>query len=157
MSLPQEKIVKIEKECKHLLRKCMVSIREFAKVIGILVSSCLGVRFGQLHTRYLEIYKTQQLRRLQSYDANVYLSKNVRSELHWWVTMVKQQNGRIITNILGLNEWQFEIFTDARGLGLGMSSFFGRCFYIYFNFGSVLQNSPMRQKLFEILTSLPFP
>ena len=125
VSLPQEKILKIEKECKHLLRKCMVSIREFAKVIGILVSSCLGVRFGQLHTRYLEIYKTQQLRRLQSYDANVYLSKNVRSELHWWVTMVKQQNGRIITNILGLNEWQFEIFTDASQLGWGATLYRG--------------------------------
>ena len=29
------------------------------------------------------------------------------------MTKVKQQNGRIITNLLGSNEWQFEIFTDA--------------------------------------------
>ena len=42
-------------------------------------------------------------------------------------------------------------------LGPGMSSFFGRCFYIYFNFGSVLQNSPMRQNFLKSLLVWLFP
>ena len=41
------------------------------------------------------------------------------------MTKVKLQNGRVIANILGLNEWQFEIFTDASQIGGGATLYRG--------------------------------
>ena len=81
VSLPDQKVDKIKEECYNLLKANEVTIRQFSKLIGLLVSSFLAVRYAQLHTRYLEIYKTQHLNKVKSYDHTIYLSKKIRSEL----------------------------------------------------------------------------
>ena len=123
VSLPAEKVDKIKEECVNLLQSHGVTIRQFSKLIGLLVSSFLAIRYAQLHTRYLEIYKTQSLNKLHSYDHTIYLSKKIRSELTWWHEHINDCNGRSISEILGLDSWQFEVYTDASSYGWGATLF----------------------------------
>ena len=123
VSLPHQKVRKIIAECNDLLSSEEVTTRKFSKVIGHLVSSFLAIRYAQLHTRYLEIYKTQRLSTLQSYDQVIYLTNKIRSELIWWRDNINAYNGRSISEILGLDNWQFEIYTDASISGWGASLF----------------------------------
>ena len=68
VSLPKEKVNKLQLVCIDLLNARYVTIRQFARCIGLLVSSFLAVNYAKLHTRYLEIYKTEQLKRLHDFD-----------------------------------------------------------------------------------------
>ena len=56
LGLPPQKVLKIKVACEILLAHKYVTIRQFSRVIGLLVSSFLAVKHAQLHTRYLEIY-----------------------------------------------------------------------------------------------------
>ena len=123
VSLPTDKVEKTQRVCIELLNARRVSIRHFAKCIGLLVSSYLAVNYAQLHTRYLEIYKTEQLKRLHDFDTQVYLSERIRSELQWWVENLANQNGRSISDILGFDHWHYEIYSDANKLGWGAALF----------------------------------
>ena len=64
VSLPDQKVDKMKEECYNLLKANKVTIRQFSKLIGLLVSSFLAVCYAQLHTRYLEIYKSQHLNKV---------------------------------------------------------------------------------------------
>ena len=100
----------------------------FSKVIGLLISSFLAIRYAQLHTRNLEIYKTQHVTTLQSYDKFIPLSNKIRSELIWWRDNIHEYNGRSISEILGLDSWKFEIYTDASNVGWGATLYqAGKC------------------------------
>ena len=123
ISLPSQKIARIENECTQLLTVKRITIRRFSKLIGLFVSSFLAVQHAQLHTRYLEIYKIRYLHKLQSYDRVIYLTQKVRSEIKWWRDNVSTHNGRSISDIIGFNNWQFEIYTDASILGWGATLF----------------------------------
>ena len=52
--LPTEKINKVVFLCKKLYNATFVSIREVAKVIGVLVSCFPAVEYGRLYYRELE-------------------------------------------------------------------------------------------------------
>ena len=51
ISLPSQKIRRIECECNQLLAAKRITIRRFSKLIGLFVSSFLAVQYAQLHTR----------------------------------------------------------------------------------------------------------
>ena len=121
--LPIDKVKKIQRVCTELLNARQVTIRHFAKGIGLLVSSYLAVNYAQLHTRYLEIYKTEQLKRFHNFDTPIYLSGRIRSELQWWVKNIETQNGRSISDIFGFDHWHYEIYSDASKLGWGAALF----------------------------------
>ena len=123
VSLPKEKVNKLQLVCNDLLNARYVTIRQFARCIGLLVSSFLAVNYAKLHTRYLEIYKTEQLKRLHDFDKKLYLSKRVCSELKWWVENIASHNGRSISDILGFDTWHYEIYSDASTLGWGAALF----------------------------------
>ena len=123
VSLPKEKVHKIQLVCNNLLNARYVTIRQFARGIGLLVSSFLAVNYAKLHTRYLEIYKAEQLKRLHDFDKQIYLSRKIRSELEWWVENITTHNGRSISDILGFDNWHYEIYSDASTLGWGAALF----------------------------------
>jgi hypothetical protein len=54
VTLPKEKVDRIEDECLRLQTKNKTSIREVSRIIGILVSSFSPVDYGNLHYRILE-------------------------------------------------------------------------------------------------------
>ena len=53
--LPEEKVQKIVSECKKLLSKCQATIRQVAKVLGLMVSCFSAVEYGPLFYRKLEL------------------------------------------------------------------------------------------------------
>ena len=57
VSLPEEKVLRIQHACSGMLKVQKVSIRHLASVIGLLVSSFLAVQYGKLHYRNLEFLK----------------------------------------------------------------------------------------------------
>ena len=103
ISLPNQKIERIESECSRILAAKEITIRRFSKLIGLFVSSFLAVQYAQLHTRYLEIYKSRYLHKAQFYDHVIYLNQKARSEVKWWRDNVATYNGRSISAIMGLD------------------------------------------------------
>ena len=120
VSLPSDKINRIKEACQNLLNSPQTTIRGIAKTIGLLVSSFMAVKHGQLHYRHLEIFKTDSLHRLKHYDAQVSLSENAKLELEWWLNSIDDNNGRLICDILHTHtDKTNEIFTDASSEGWG--------------------------------------
>ena len=113
VSLPKEKFNKLQLVCNDLLNVRYVTIRQFARCMGLLVSSFLAANYAKLQMGYLEIYKTEQLKRLHDFDKKLFLSNRVCSELNWWVENIETHNGRSISDILGFDTWYYEIYSDA--------------------------------------------
>ena len=61
VSLPSQKIRRIESECNELLAAKKFTVRQFSKHNGLFVSSFLALQYAQLHTQCLEIYKIRYL------------------------------------------------------------------------------------------------
>ena len=61
------------------------TIREVARVIGLLISSFPGVEFGPLHYHHLEWDKTEAVQSLKGdFDCRMQLSSPSINELNWW-------------------------------------------------------------------------
>ena len=54
VSLTPEKINSVKADCKKLLKRQVMTVREVAQVIGKMVASFPAVRYGPLHYRSLE-------------------------------------------------------------------------------------------------------
>ena len=54
---------------------------------------------------------------------SVYLTNKIRSQLIWWQDNINPYKGRSISDILGLDDWQFEMYTDASISEWGASLF----------------------------------
>ena len=89
ISLPDEKVEKILISCNELLTANRITIRQVAQNIGLMVSSFMAVKQGQLHYRSLEIHKTRSLQTIGSFDALITLDPPSRQELLWWKTHIK--------------------------------------------------------------------
>ena len=81
------------------------------------------MQYALLHTRYLEIYSIRYLHKVQSYDYAIYLNQKARSEIKWWRDNVATFKDHSISEIMGLDNWQFEIYSDASLLGWGATLF----------------------------------
>ena len=95
--VPQDKIAKIKKECRHLLNKDKVSGRTLAHIIGLLSSVTPAVLQAPLHYRGLQRLRSRALQQSTSqdldYDLTVPLSQEARQNLLWW-TEYSFQEGR---------------------------------------------------------------
>ncbi|KAJ8018250.1 hypothetical protein HOLleu_43859 [Holothuria leucospilota] len=82
----QEKIDKVFSHIKLFKENDSRSIRDWAHVIGLLVSLFPGVQHGPLFYRYLEIDKRKSLNLNRGNYAGPVLvsSKEDLEELHWW-------------------------------------------------------------------------
>ena len=81
ISLPDEKVAKILTSCNELLTATRITIRQLAQTIGLLVSSFMAIKQGQLHYRSLEVHKTRSLQNTGSFDARITLDPPSRQEL----------------------------------------------------------------------------
>lgn len=72
--------------CNNLCQKSQVTIRELAQVIGNLVSTFDGVKYGQLFYRNLEQQKIKALRiNRGNFEASVTVTASMKQELKWWI------------------------------------------------------------------------
>ena len=101
--------------CQQLLKKSVISIREVAHVIGLLVSSLPAVQHGPLFYRSLEIDKNVALQENSgNYDASMTLSSESVSDLNWWMTTLPSACKNI-----SMGNPTIEMATDASNLGWG--------------------------------------
>ena len=114
--LPPSKAVHVKSACENLLSKTKVTIRELARVIGLLVSSLPGVQFDRLHYTQVEKDKSRALQLCKgNYDGPVTLSNDSRSELEWWVNNITSSFMPITQD-----KPDFILTTDASKIGWGL-------------------------------------
>ena len=95
LHLPADKLMKIISACKTLLAKHQPSVRDVAKVTGLLVSALPAVNYLEMHYRSLELCKIQTLSGSLEYDTTLSLSSQARSDLEWVIENITQCNGRL--------------------------------------------------------------
>ena len=76
VSLTPGRAQKLIKACQKLLQNaCPMTIREVAKVLGLMTSSFPGVMFGPLHYRSLEMDKTNALQSKGNFEGKMSISQ----------------------------------------------------------------------------------
>ena len=113
--LPDEKKIRIYKIIDQFLKLNTCTIREFARLIGTLVSICPAMEYAWLYTKILEKEKIFQLvLNNKNYDKTMVISQSVRGELVWFKT-------NIMNSIHFIKDGYFEktIYTDASKTGWG--------------------------------------
>ena len=74
--LPPRKIKNIIKHCKDILKKNILTIRDFAQIIGKLVASEPGVQYAALYYKPLEIQRDFELKLSKGdFDSHIILSQ----------------------------------------------------------------------------------
>jgi ribonuclease HI len=115
LGLPQEKRHKIAQLVHKFLRLPRCTIREFAQLIGVLVSACPAVKYGWLYTKTLEKQKYLELLNSDNnYEAKMKPSKVILEDLNWWINNVYTSN-----NCMRYPCFQLEIYSDASNSGWG--------------------------------------
>ena len=91
VALTREQAVKVKEACQQLLQEKAITIREVAKVLGLLTSSLPEVLYRPLHYRSLEMDKTQALKSNQgNFDSIMALSGEAVADLQWWINSVEE-------------------------------------------------------------------
>ena len=94
--LTPEKALKLKQAATDLFNCKNPTIREVAKVLGLIVSSFPGVAYGPLHYRYLEQDKTTALKTSKwNFDAKMCISSQGREELKWWIDSIESASNPI--------------------------------------------------------------
>jgi uncharacterized C2H2 Zn-finger protein len=78
----------IVNECKKLFKRDKDTIRNVAKVIGLIVSTFFAVQYGKLHYRQLEQGKIALKRFKGNYDTYMTITLEMKEELAWWFTNI---------------------------------------------------------------------
>ena len=114
IQLTQVKKRTIAEMCSRFLTQ-PVTIRDVARLIGKFTSSCLGVKFGPLHYRYLDRDKTRALELAKgNYNAPMVISKEGKADIHWWL-----ENVMTSSNHIRVGNPTLTITTDACFTGWG--------------------------------------
>ena len=92
-------------------------IRDFAHIIGTIVSICPAIKYGWLYTKAFERAKFLALiKQKGNYEARMVLSDSLSSDFDWWINCLQSDNCR---NPIRLNNYCMEIYTDASLSGWG--------------------------------------
>ncbi|XP_070556878.1 uncharacterized protein [Ptychodera flava] len=94
ISLPLEKVSRLQLDCQELLLKKSVTVRCLSRVLGRMTAAVEAVTVSPLHYRAIQKDQLAVLARTGSYDALVVLSQETREELTWWVKCLDVWNGR---------------------------------------------------------------
>lgn len=115
--LPSDKKDVISVECTRLSKLRSTTIRDVAKVIGLMVSSFSAVEYGKLHYRHLEMGKIKALKMNKGdYDSQLCLTSAMKLDLQWWASNIHTQYRHI-----NRGNPDLVIQTDSSTLGWGYS------------------------------------
>ncbi|CAH2226594.1 jg17276 [Pararge aegeria aegeria] len=114
ISLSPDKRVKITELVTKFTKLPPCSIREFARLIGILVAACPAAKYAWMYTKILERQKYLALLKHVNYEAKIKLSDNLLDDLRWW-----SSNIDTTSNFMRQPNFQFEIYSDASRTGWG--------------------------------------
>lgn len=115
VKLTLEKAKNIKEFCETLIRKLVISIRDFAKAIGMFVAAEPAVEYAPLYYKSLEIDKDKHLKEnCGNFDAKMKLSDENIVNLKWWI-----DNIEISFKPLIRNEPDLVLKTDSSRIGWG--------------------------------------
>ena len=115
VSLNSTKIATIKALCTDILNKNTFKIREAAQLIGTLVSCSVGVEFGPLFYKQLEIEKIAALKQSNGiFDAHMHFSPLAINDIQWWLG-----NPQKFIKKVYHNNPDFTLTTDASLAGWG--------------------------------------
>lgn len=116
IELPLEKRDKGLEAINSFLKLSTCKIRTFAKLIGQLISFCPAVKYGWLHTKLLESQKYLALKHNGgNFEGIISINNIITDELNWWVRKIP-----ISKEVLKIQKFKYEIFTDSSGTGWGV-------------------------------------
>lgn len=96
VQLTNEKAGKIKESCQNVLKKSILSIREFSELIGKMVASEFGVPYAKLFHKRLHIAKNEQLRKHRGdYDAKFSIDEKCKDDLKWWVDNIENSKRQV--------------------------------------------------------------
>ena len=116
LSLPPEKVTKIQEECRQVLQQRSVRVCQLSHLIGMLTATILAVLPAPLHYRHLQMQKSKALLAgHQNYNAQVVLDLECKSELKWWFRHLQDWNGKSLISPAP----DLVITTDSSMMGWG--------------------------------------
>ena len=118
ITLTDDKRAKVKANFTARQHKYKITINELPQLVGTLVSSLLGVQFGKLHYRKLEIEDNVALKEQclkGNYEALISLSPSVKEDLAWWIEIVDKA-----FNPISHGNPVIETRTDASKKGWGV-------------------------------------
>lgn len=117
LKLPQKKITKIFESVQKLSNKTTISIRDFARFLGLLCSACPAVPYGWVYTKRFEREKFLGLQNAaDDYDKIMTLSPLLEPDFTWWKTHINHAS-----NPIRNGQYFLEIFSDASMTGWGIA------------------------------------
>lgn len=115
VTLTRDRAQKYVAACSMLCAQDQVTIRNLAQVVGQLVSTFAGVKWGPLHYRKLEMAKITALKFAGGdFDDVVRISPEMKTELGWWIAHLPSASREIY-----FGEIDVEMETDATLLAWG--------------------------------------
>nr|CAH7757841.1 unnamed protein product [Callosobruchus chinensis] len=113
ISLPHDKREKLKNVLLKVKSGKTFKIREFAKLLGTLVSTCKAIRYGYLYTKLFEQEKYLALRKNNgNYNATMQISSSLMPDIRWWIRNLPNN-----INSIGESKYVLEIFSDASNTG----------------------------------------
>lgn len=97
-SVEDKKLSAVKKDLRRLVKRRVASPRDLARILGKLNSMANAILPCRLRTRSMLLSKNQALRHGCSWDECFPLSDAILSELNFWLTQIKDWNGRMIND-----------------------------------------------------------
>lgn len=117
LCLPPNKRTKILEHLKNVSNQKLITIRSFAKLLGLLCSACPAVAYGWLYTKRLEREKFLALRDSHdNYDTTMKIRPYLQPDFLWWKNHISTSSNQIRDG-----KYAVEIFSDASLTGWGAS------------------------------------
>ena len=100
LSIPPEKLRKIQQDARHLLDRESVSVREIARFVGKATATFRAIPLGPLHYRAIQLlmnsviplnYTQEEIS--AKYEAVVTLTPASKKDLEWWIDLKKAPLG----------------------------------------------------------------
>lgn len=115
LSISEEKLDRIENQCRQLLAANAVQAVDLAKILGHFTSVAQAILPSALYSRNLQHLLGSHVRKFNSYEGQVSLDELARRELRLWLSQVRLWNGRSILP----PEPQEVVTSDASDAGWG--------------------------------------
>ena len=112
--IPKEKVNKILKELKTLLKMKYIKARKLASIIGLLGSVSQGFGPTYIHQRFAQANLQAYLKDKQ-WGKEIPIWKCTHAEANWWITNLNKLNGKTVEQPSN----SLELFTDASSYGWG--------------------------------------
>ncbi|KAI8519760.1 hypothetical protein Bbelb_030170 [Branchiostoma belcheri] len=92
--LPEDKLDKVVSSCQSLLEQEVIGTRQLASVVGLLESTKQAILPGPLHFRALQQLLNFGIKKPGKFDSSVSLTPDAVKDLQWWISHVREVNGR---------------------------------------------------------------